>query len=182
MYKSSKVNTWQIFRYVKHRWVSPTFETNIVPLPRLLSGGCIQNIFRIDFSRKLSKILFSLEPLRAPAAMDGSYLIGGKSSTSYSPDCRTSVSRASFPVQGRSARPTGSFRSCASARNARPLDDGRLSFAVKENREINVRGRAWTGGEERETRWGSRRKGKDLRSMTRRGESQAVSIGLPTEK
>lgn len=134
--------------------------------PKTFERWCIRERF----------LKYFLEPLRAPAAINNSYLIGEKSLTSYSPDCRTSVSRASFPVQGRSARPTGSFRSCASARNARPLDDGRLSFAVEEKQRLTER--RIVGESDQEKRKG----GKMYCGMARREESRTVSIGRSTSK
>lgn len=148
------------------------FQTNIFPHPPshpqdfwaiwiVFAKEFLEQFFQKDFQNT-----FSLEPLRATNI--NSYLTGGKSLTSYSPDCRTSVSRASFPVQGRSARPTGSFRSCASARNARSLDDGRLSFAVKREQRLTLVKGAWTGGDKRETCW--RKIGNQEKKKKKRGE------------
>lgn len=76
-----------------------------------------------------------------------SYLICGRSLTSCSPGCRTSKSRVSFPVQGRSTRPTDSSRSCASVQSAPPPDDDKLSFAVEERRKERAKLRRIEKGE-----------------------------------
>lgn len=163
-----RLTTWQILLFRKASLNFFHFRNKYLTSP----PPPPQDFWAKVYSRKISKIL-SRTAACSRSYEQNSYLIGGKSLTSYSPDCRTSVSRASFPVQGRSARRRGSFRSCASARNARPLDDGRLSFAVKENREIN---REFARSADRIKKKGER----CSRHDTSREESQTVSIGRPT--